>query len=324
MQMSQFVDTCNTWAAKGLPFLFIIDYELEEFRIERLSDAAKKGYLFNINGYLNVSGLDVSLPKTFQFDLFPVSYEKYESAFNRVGRHILRGNSFLLNLTFPTPIATDLSLDQIFQASNAPYKLLYKNRFVVFSPETFVKIKGDHIYSYPMKGTMDASLPNAEASLLENEKEHREHVTIVDLIRNDLSIVSRNVTVKKFKYIDKIKTHKNELFQLSSEISGLLPVNWESNLGNILLKLLPAGSISGAPKKKTLEIISEVEGQKRGFFTGIFGIFDGKELDSAVMIRYIEKNGSSFQFRSGGGITGSSKAKDEYKEMIEKVYVPII
>jgi para-aminobenzoate synthetase component 1 len=322
--MSQFVDTCNTWAAKGLPFLFIINYELEEFRIERLSDAAKKGYFFNVNGNCNTSGLDVSLPKKFQFDLFPVNYEKYESAFDLVGKHILHGNSFLLNLTFPTPIRTDLKLDQIFQASSAPYKLLYKNEFVVFSPETFVRINEDHIYSYPMKGTIDADLPDSETKLLEDDKEHREHVTIVDLIRNDLSIVSKDVTVTKFKYIDRIKTHKNELLQLSSEIRGLLPENWKNDLGNILLKLLPAGSISGAPKKKTLEIISEAEGQKRGFFTGIFGIFDGKKLDSGVMIRYIEKTGNSYQFRSGGGITGCSKVRDEYNEMIEKVYVPII
>jgi para-aminobenzoate synthetase component 1 len=322
--MSQFIDTCNSWAAKGLPFLFIIDYELEDFQIERLSDTAEKGLFFNVNGYSNTSGLDVSIPKNFLFVLNPISFEKYESAYNLVRRNILHGNTFLLNLTFPTPINTDLRLDQIFQASKAPYKLLYKNKFVVFSPETFVRINGDHIYSYPMKGTIDASIPDAEKNLLEDDKEHREHVTIVDLIRNDLSMVSKDVLLTKFKYIDRIKTHKNELLQLSSENRGTLPENWKNNLGNILLKLLPAGSISGAPKKKTLEIIAKAEGQKRGFFTGIFGIFDGKAVDSGVIIRYIEKNGDFCQFRSGGGITGSSKVREEYNEMIEKVYVPII
>ena len=87
---------------------------------------------------------------------------------------------------------------------------------------------------------------------------------------------------------------------------------------------MPAGSISGAPKQKTLEIIEEAEKIERGYFTGIFGIFDGKELDGGVMIRYIEQHGDVLQFRSGGGITGHSNMEDEYQEMIDKVYVPII
>ena len=179
------------------------------------------------------------------------------------------------------------------------------------------------IYSYPMKGTIDASLPDAEEQLMKNEKELWEHNTIVDLIRNDLSMVSKDVELTKFRYIDRIKTHKGELLQVSSEIRGRLAESWKANLGEILIKLLPAGSISGAPKQKTLELISEAEKMERGYFTGIFGIFDGKELDSGVMIRYIEQNKDGLQFRSGGGITGHSQMENEYQEMIDKVYVPI-
>ncbi len=91
----------------------------------------------------------------------------------------------------------------------------------------------------------------------------------------------------------------------------------------MMFKLLPAGSISGAPKKKTVEIIQRVEQYDRGYYTGIFGYFDGTNLDSAVAIRYIEKDGEELVFKSGGGITFQSDWKKEYDEMLNKVYVPI-
>jgi para-aminobenzoate synthetase component 1 len=174
-----------------------------------------------------------------------------------------------------------------------------------------------------MKGTIDASIPHAEEKILSDEKEHWEHNTIVDLIRNDLSIVSEDVHVPRFRYIDRLKTSQKELLQVSSEIKGKLPENWQSNIGDMLLNLLPAGSISGAPKAKTVEVIRESEGQDRGYFTGIFGIYEDKSLDSAVNIRFIEKTHDGFQFRSGGGITAKSNMEEEYREMIHKVYVPL-
>jgi para-aminobenzoate synthetase component 1 len=87
--------------------------------------------------------------------------------------------------------------------------------------------------------------------------------------------------------------------------------------------LLPAGSILGAPKKKTLEIILEAENFSRGFYTGVCGFFDGTNLDSCVMIRLIEKENDQLFFKSGGGITHLSKIKDEYQEVKNKIYVPI-
>jgi len=195
---------------------------------------------------------------------------------------------------------------------------------VVFSPETFVTIRGNIITGFPMKGTIDASVKDAEKVLLNDIKEVSEHNTIVDLIRNDLNMVSKKVKVEKFRYIDRIKTHERELLQTSSQISGELSSDWRERVGDILYKILPAGSISGAPKKKTLEIIQEVEGYERGWFTGVFGYFDGFNLESAVIIRYIEKSGDKLTFKSGGGITSFSKCEKEYQELIEKVYVPII
>jgi para-aminobenzoate synthetase component I len=87
---------------------------------------------------------------------------------------------------------------------------------------------------------------------------------------------------------------------------------------------LPAGSISGAPKKRTVEMIKEAETFDRGFFTGIFGVFNGNSMDTAVIIRFLENTDQGLFYKSGGGITVNSIAKEEYQEMIQKIYVPII
>ncbi len=335
MQMDKFIQTCNKWAAEALPFLFIIDFECKKPIIIPVEKAEKEGLFFYLNGYTNSFGSgdgaeiettpnqDGSQSNNFFFDIHPVSKDIYEDAFCKVKKNILHGNSYLLNLTFPTRLDTNLSLQEIFSGSKAKYKLLKGDDFVVFSPESFIKIQNNQIFSYPMKGTIDASVSDAEEKLLSNEKELWEHNTIVDLIRNDLSMVSKDVEVSKFRYIDRIKTHKGELLQVSSEIRGNLLESWRSNLGEILNSLIPAGSICGAPKQKTLDIIRDAEQEERGYFTGIFGVFNGKDVDSAVMIRYIETLGDKFHFRSGGGITGHSEMESEYNEMLDKVYVPI-
>lgn len=220
------------------------------------------------------------------------------------------------------------------------------NPFVCFSPETFVRIKNGRIYSYPMKGTLDASLPDAEKLLMEDQKEAAEHATIVDLIRNDLSRVAENVRVDKYRYIDVLHTNKGDILQTSSEISGSLPEDYRQHLGEILDAQLPAGSITGAPKDKTMQIIHEAEGYDRGFYTGIMGIYDQGELNSAVMIRFVEeeslpidfeadgrKNNKASEgkkdeasrklfFKAGGGITSKSDCQREYEEVIQKIYLP--
>jgi len=216
------------------------------------------------------------------------------------------GNTYLINLTFKTRIQTSPGLREIYNRVVAKYKLLYKDEFVVFSPETFVSITQNSISSFPMKGTIDAGLPDAEARLLSDPKEKAEHNTIVDLIRNDLSMVS-----------------EKDLLQTSTRISGDLDSIWNERIGDILFTLLPAGSVTGAPKARTVEIIRDTENYDRGFYTGIFGFFDGSNLDSAVMIRFIEKTSDGMFFKSGGGITCFSDCRSEYQELIDKVYLPV-
>ena len=200
-----------------------------------------------------------------------------------------------------------------------------KEKFVCFSPEIFVRInKEGLISSFPMKGTIDATRPDAEKELMENKKEAAEHATIVDLIRNDLSMIAEQVQVKRYRYIDHLTTNKGEILQTSSEITGQLPMDYRENVGTLLFHLLPAGSITGAPKPRTMEIIDEAEGYERDFYTGVMGCYSKGQLDSAVMIRFIDQDDKGqFHYKAGGGITAQSNNDDEYKEVIEKVYVPI-
>ena len=316
----------NELGARERPFLFIIDFPMYDPIVIPLDEVRPDEILYDINGLHNLSDTryirDKDIPP-FTFHPHPMAYDDYKLAFDLVHRHFILGNTFLLNLTFPTRIETDLSMYDIFRYSRARYRLYVKDRFVVFSPECFVKIGGRLISSFPMKGTIDAAVPDAARVILADPKETAEHVTIVDLIRNDLSLVAGKVRVRRFRYIDTLVTSEKILLQVSSEIAGILPQAFNTELGSIIFKMLPAGSISGAPKKKTVEIITEAEAYDRGFYTGVFGCYDGKNLESAVMIRFIEKSpGGEYHFKSGGGLTVYSDPQSEYRELIDKVYVP--
>lgn len=320
-KIAKAVSKINALTLADKPFLFVIDFDTSRTEIYE-PDEIPGDVLFAVPGFTNAKQRPEKTPE-FSFDATPPEFADYKKAFNHVMQHIQEGNTFLLNLTFRSKLETNLSLEQIFRHSHARYKLYFKDEFVVFSPETFIQIEEGKISCCPMKGTIDASLENAGQALLSDPKETAEHHTIVDLIRNDLAMVSENVEVEKFRYLEKIKTHKGDILQMSSRISGKLPPGHRSRLGEVLFKILPAGSISGAPKPKTLEIIRQAENHNRGFYTGIFGYFDGRKLDSAVMIRFIENIDGVMYFKSGGGITAMSDAKKEYDELIRKIYVPV-
>ena len=313
-------DKMNYYGKELIPFLFIIDFEKENgYFVD--SPLKRNDILFSINSITNAHN-PIENSSNSYIKSFPISFEDYEKKFDIIHNGLKHGDSFLANLTLKTKIETNLGLEEIFYRANSKYKILVKDKFVCFSPESFIQIKDDKISTYPMKGTIDSSINNAEKVILNDYKETCEHNTIVDLMRNDLNMISSNVRVERFRYIDKLKTSRGGILQVSSEIIGDLDYDYHSILGDIFFKLLPAGSISGAPKEATLNLIKNSESEKRGFYTGIFGYFDGKNLDSAVIITYIEKENQDYYFRSGGGITINSKAIDEYNEVINKIYLP--
>jgi para-aminobenzoate synthetase component 1 len=263
-------------------------------------------------------------PGGFSLTASPESLDAYAEKFKVVKTGLERGDSYLVNLTLKTPIECSLSLEEIFLLSEAPFSLYIPGDLVCFSPERFVSISGaGEISTFPMKGTINAAIKEAERIILDDFKESAEHATVVDLLRNDLSLSASKVRVERYRYIDHVKTSHREILQVSSDIRGELGPDYYERLGDIIFRMLPAGSVSGAPKESTLDIIRRSEGIPRGFYTGIFGFFDGQGFDSGVLIRYIEEQNSQKYFRSGGGITAYSSLEDEYKEAIEKIYLPL-
>ena len=317
----EFAQKLNTLGSNHEPFFFVIDYKAEQFYVSPLS-SLPEDILYQLETMSNAA-LTQKLPSFSWHKIFPEK-ESYSAKVETVIEEIKAGNTYLLNLTAPTRIeGLSYSLKELFCAANAPFKLCFQEQFACFSPERFVKIEEGVISTYPMKGTIDASLPNAKERILADEKEKAEHVMVVDLLRNDLSIVAREINVEQFRYVQSIQAGRKELLQVSSKITGKLEEDWHEHIGDIISKLLPAGSISGTPKRKSVEIIEAIEGYERGFFTGIFGVYDGKSLDSAVMIRFLEKTDAGYVFKSGGGITLLSDASKEYDELCDKVYVPV-
>jgi len=314
----------NEYGRARIPFLFIIDFLAQQPVVLRLDEVNADELRYEFNGLTNTQRKGEPAQPRAQFHKSVLSFEQYSPKFDFVLQQIKRGNSFLVNLSVCTEITTDLDLMTIFNQTKAKYRLWWRDKFVCFSPEIFVQVRGNRVASFPMKGTIDADLPLAQERILADVKEAAEHATIVDLIRNDLSMVAEKVWVERYRFIDKIETNQKALLQVSSEIAGTMPDNWRETLGDWLFKLLPAGSISGAPKPRTLEIIQEAEGYERGYYTGVAGIFDGENLDSGVLIRFIEKINDRMVFKSGGGLTARSEAQSEYREVIDKVYLPLL
>ena len=308
---------------KGEPFIFIIDFLKQNILLFTEEELNKnRDILVHFQKYRNYTP-KTELNKKIYLQSFPETFESYKKGFDIVMKNLQLGNSYLINYTRKTKIETNLTLQDIFYHSEAKYKICYKNNWVFFSPEVFVKIENQKISTFPMKGTIDADIPDAENILKNDPKEKAEHYTVVDLLRNDLSIVADDVKLVDFQRIDYLQTLKKNLYTMSSEIEGTVKPSFQNKIGTIMQKLLPAGSILGAPKDKTQEVILKSESYDRGFYTGVCGYFDGKDLDSGVMIRFIENENNQFYFKSGGGITHQSDASAEYQEMINKIYVPV-
>lgn len=335
----EIIHRINQLGKEGNPFLFIINYKGDLAFIKRLSDIHPEECLYDFEGVSNLKETYIPLSAPITWQIENPRYQDYKRSFDIVKSNIMAGNSYLVNLTCKVAVTCNLTLHDVFLHTNGKYKLWLKKpnqlsssedtptpqceSFVCFSPESFVKIKNGRIYSYPMKGTLDATIPHAEELLMSDKKEAAEHATIVDLIRNDLSRVAEDVRVDQYRYMDLLHTNKGDILQTSSEISGRLPEHYANTLGDILTEQLPAGSITGAPKDKTMQIIHEAEGYERGFYTGIMGIYQNGELNSAVMIRYIEQEDNQLYFKAGGGITSKSECLKEYEEVLQKIYLPI-
>ncbi len=181
-------------------------------------------------------------------------------------------------------------------------------KFCSMSPEIFIQQNKKQIKTFPIKGTNKKS-----DQLQESEKEIAELFMITDLIRNDLSQICNNVHVEK----ERVITNQKDFFHAHSEISGILKnkkLTW-----NDYLKLLPAGSISGAPKKRVVEKILDMENFDRKFYTGTFGVKTSpNHFTSNILIRTIFAEDNKWTFPVGAGITIESNPQKEWQETFQK------
>ena len=260
-----------------------------------------------------------------------ISKAGYIETIQKLKQHILRGDCYEINFCQEF-FAEDAEIDplQVFhkliQLSPNPFAALYKlnDKFCICaSPERYLKKEGNKIFSQPIKGTSKRDLVNKDNDLKNknylsaNEKEKSENVMVVDLVRNDLSKVCKEGSVK----VDELFGVYSfpQVHQMISTISGEVKnnIDWI----DIIKATFPMGSMTGAPKKRVMELIEQYEQTKRGLFSGAIGYInpDG-DFDFNVVIRSIFYNSSDkyLSFNAGSGITFYSDAAKEYEECLLK------
>ena len=243
-------------------------------------------------------------------------FEVYERAIEQVKEAIKRGDSYQLNYTYPIELATHCEIGRVFlevlENQDTAYKAFITNEYesiASFSPELFFQKRGACITTRPMKGTIargEDSIKDAEnrAFLKNDEKNRSENVMIVDLLRNDLSKIVHEVEVSKLFEVLSYPT----LHQMISEIKGTLKEG--VSFRDILLALFPCGSITGAPKLKTMEIIKQLEGYARGVYCGMIGVIEGEDMSFSVPIRTIVQNHAQNQGQNLGQNLGQNPSEN--------------
>lgn len=254
-----------------------------------------------------------------------ISQKKYISKIEKIKLYLKQGLTYQVNFTFKEKFdfsgdILDLYWD-LKRAQPTAYLALIdtkKEQILSLSPELFFKINKDKITVRPMKGTVKRGLTEEEDSRLKvglgkSEKIKSENLMIVDLLRNDLGIISKLVQTRKLFSVEKYRT----LYQMTSTVEGKLKKNIK--LKEIFSSLFPCGSVTGAPKIKTMELIRKLEEEPRGVYTGAIGYVSPKRKTCFnVAIRTIRLKGNKGELGVGGGIVYDSKAKDEYEEALLK------
>ncbi len=261
-----------------------------------------------------------------------ISRSAYIAIINKLKQHILRGDCYEINFCqeFFAENATINPVEiykQLSTVSPNPFSAMYRMNdkwLLCASPERFIKKQGDRILSQPIKGTSKRVTNNNKADelnkkVLQNSpKDRSENVMVVDLVRNDLAKVCEEGTVT----VDELYGIYSfpQVHQMISTVSGELKKG--ISFTEIIRATFPMGSMTGAPKKRVMELIEEYEQTKRGIFSGAVGYIspDGN-FDFNVVIRSIMYNAASkyLSFQAGSGITFYSEAEKEWEECMMKV-----
>ena len=269
----------------------------------------------------------ITLPKSWQ-EL--TTAEEYKAAIEHIHHHIRQGDTYQVNYT--VQLQQNLTADpfaiynRLVVEQNAHYNAFIQHddvSIISISPELFFKKDGDKLTTRPMKGTTNRGLTTetdlAQARwLAQDQKNRSENMMIVDLLRNDMNRISKigSEDVKSLCQVEQYST----VWQMTSTIETQLLPN--SRLSDVFQALFPCGSITGAPKIATMEIIKKVEKQPRGVYCGAIGILvpQGPSIFN-VAIRTLQMEGTKAIYGVGGGITWDSNWEAEYEETKQKAAV---
>ncbi|MCX5641856.1 MAG: aminodeoxychorismate synthase component I [Candidatus Omnitrophica bacterium] len=260
---------------------------------------------------------------TLKNPLLTVGFTEYQKNVRRIKELIAAGDTYQVNYTLKCKFNFSGSSFGLYrdlrERQTVAYSAFIKDRdfsLLSFSPELFFRKSGRKITVRPMKGTIgrgkDACRDKQQIQLLEQSpKERSENVMIVDLLRSDLGRVSEVGTVRTDSLFD-IEEYET-LFQMTSTISGILKENL--SFGDLFEAIFPSGSVTGAPKIRTMEIIRELEKEERAVYTGAVGVFfPNRDAIFNVAIRTMTITGAEGEMGIGGGITFGSDARQEYDE----------
>jgi anthranilate synthase component 1 len=236
--------------------------------------------------------------------------------------HIRQGDAFQIVVaqraerpTTVTPLALYRALRRV---NPSPYLFLLELddlALVGSSPETHVKLEGTRASLNPIAGTTARGEGDAQR-LLESEKDRAEHVMLVDLGRNDLSRVCEPGTVKVERFLEPERF--SHVTHLVSEVAGELRPGFSPF--DLVRATFPAGTVSGAPKVRAMQIISELEGYRRGTYAGVVGYhLPGVGLDTCIAIRTVVLRDGRAYLQAGGGIVADSDPGDEHQECLNKL-----
>jgi para-aminobenzoate synthetase component 1 len=266
------------------------------------------------------------------FNIIPrIERPEYLSILEKIKQHILRGDCYEINFcqefyaenAVIDPLAVYRELTAISPNPFACYYRLNNKYLLCASPERYLQKKGNRIISQPIKGTFSRNPQNPGAdqilkqSLAASEKDKSENVMVVDLVRNDLSRICTEGSVQVEELFGIYSFP--QVHQMISTISGI--VKEGIDLTDIIKASFPMGSMTGAPKRKVMELIEAFEKTKRGIYSGAVGyISPEKDFDFNVVIRSILYNESSryLGYLVGGGITFYSDPEQEYAECLLK------
>ena len=266
--------------------------------------------------------------ESFAYNLsLNTSEQEYEQTIQKIKQHLFDGDTYQVNYTGKYTFDVQGCPIKLYQALRERQKVQYgallhfkEYQILSLSPELFFSKQGDHVTVKPMKGSMPRSLDPArdqknKEALTHDPKLISENIIIVDLLRNDLSSISHPGSVAVSSLLD-VETYET-IHQMTSTIHS--KVNTDTSFGAFLNHLFPCGSITGAPKKRTMQIIHECEKEARNIYTGAIGyITPENNMCFNVAIRTLLLQNNSGELGIGGGIIHDSNAQDEYQEMLFK------